>query len=720
MNENHERFRIPNQLASFVGQIAELYSPSNAIDPCCEDVALLRACDFAKARDAIFRNPSSLREASKQTDDIHLEPGDITRMSLNKVFDLVVTFLPFGDRDVVDGRSRRLDLIVAERCLDIVSPNGVCLIVAPQNFLTASLFSDFRNRVLDGMALDASIECPPRTFDRRTSFPSVLLVIRHGPPRRFGTYLGAFDSQTSEECVVAIRDGVGNFFVRPEVLRERWDRHFHDPRHQQTESELNALETRRLEEFGEIRRGRPELQRFCSDCGDFLVLSGSQLRGNQVVASDRDRYVNTINEAWFADSLVQPGDVLVTLMRPVAYVYKATDPPAVLGHNVARIRAKDNDYIATYLNTPDGQTLFAAQVERQSRGTAINALAVSDLRNIRIPILPLENLNSVSDAAIETASPQELEALRQILTNVKHKLEAAEIELARERQRGSATNEETLKKLRFIASQNVKILEQQQATNAKLDQIVYVLASMRGDIGNIKQSSRDDEEKLTRICAKLDTFTEASTADSRKIQEYIEVVQTWLDRWDALDALTQKFLPSAEQLYDLLENQPDADFSPFVIQYCRAFENEVLTKLFSAYHDDLAKRLTDVATFVAADFQIDNTKRFAKCVRDDNRRYTLGDMNFTMQLLKPSGRTLASSPLLQDFRNFVVTYFDERVAEKQFLDHVQHINEEFRCKAAHPYLMTKAIADECLTIVRLALSELLDSYRTGATPLHEQ
>ena len=717
MIEHHERFHIPDQLVSLVGKIAELYSPFNAIDPCCEDVALLRECHFVKERHAIFRNPSSLREASQQTDNIHLELGDITRISLNKLYDLVVTFLPFGARDVVDGRSRRLDLLVAERCLDIVSLNGVCLILAPQYFLSATFLSEFRRRVLDGMALDATIEFPPGTLDRTTSLPGALLVVRNGPPRRFGTYMGTFDGQTCDEWLVAIRDGIGSFFVRPEGLRERWDRHFHDPRHQKTESELNSLETRRLEEFGEIRRGRPDVQRLASDRGEFLVLrSGSQLRGNRVVTSDRDRYLDTVDEPWFADSLIQPGDVVVSLMQPVAYVYKATDPPAVLGVNVARIRARDNDYVATYLNTPDGQALFAAQADRQSRGTAINTLAVSDLRNIRIPILPLEDLNSMSDAAIESASPPELETLRQKLGSVKLKLETAEAELARERQRGSTTNEETLKKLRFIASQNAKILEQQQATNAKLDQIVYVLASMRGDIGTIKQSSRDDEEKLARICARLDTFTAAAAAETRTIQEYVEVVQTWLDRWDTLDDLTKKFLPSAEQLYDLLENQPDADFSPFVIQYCRAFENEILTKLFSAYHDDFAKRVTDATTFVAADLQLDNTKRFAKSVRNDVRRYTLGDMNFIMQLLKPGGETLSQSPLLQDFRNFVVTYFDKRISEKHFLGQVQHINEEFRCKAAHPYLMTKAIADECLKIVRSALSELLDSYRTGTPP----
>ena len=126
----------------------------------------------------------------------------------------------------------------------------------------------------------------------------------------------------------------------------------------------------------------------------------------------------------------------------------------------------------------------------------------------------------------------------------------------------------------------------------------------------------------------------------------MDVVQTWLDQWNLLDTLTQRFLPSAEQLYDLLGKQDGADFSPFIIQYCRAFENEILTKLFCAYHDDVRRRIPDLISFVASDLSATQTGKFAKSVRDDKRKYTLGEMDWTMQLIKSDGTTLKSSRLL--------------------------------------------------------------------------
>ena len=728
MIEHHERFHILDQLASLVGKIAELYSPTTAIDPCCEDVSLLRKCRIAKERLAIFRNPSSLREASEHSESIHLDLGDITRMPLNKLYELVVTCLPFGARDVVDGRPRRLDLAIAERCLEIVAPNGVCLMVVPTVFLTGQFNREFRQRVQSRMALDAIIEFPSRMVGPHILIGLALLVIRHGSSRRCGTFIGDFGTESQEQLIAAIKDGVGNFFVPTESLTTRWDRHFHDPIHNSLRSELGNFETRTLGEFGNIRIGRFVKQTAPTKSGEYLVLTGRHLRQNPISISDGDRFINRTDEGWFENCLVQPGDVVVSLIAPAPYVYKATDPPAIAGNNIAVLRTRDNEYVSTYLNTPDGKKLFERQVALVGSSLAGHTrVSIADLREIRIPLLPLAELNSVSDAAIATAAPQELEELRLELLRVKHKLEVAEADLERQRQLQPTGHDELLKTVRFIEIQNAKILEQQQATNAKLDQIVFALASMRGDIGGIKLSSRDDEEKLTRICAKLDAFTEAAVAETRTNQEYVEVVQTWLDRWEALDSLTQKFLPSAEQIYDLLENQPDADFSPFVIQYCRAFENEILKKLFCAYHDQAMKSIPDRPSFLKDDLAKDENKnwklsswKFAKNLLSDKRDYCLGDMSFIMQLLKPGGKTLAASPLLQDFRKFVVKYFDQRVAEKEFLERLQHINEEFRIKSAHPYLMNKATADDCLTIVRLALSELLDSYRTETSVLHEQ
>ena len=495
-------------------------------------------------------------------------------------------------------------------------------------------------------------------------------------------------------------------------------------------SDLGNFNTRTLGEFGDIRIGRYVKRTALAERGEYLVLTGRHLRQSPISISDGDRFINGTDEEWGKLCLVQPGDVIFSLIAPAAYVYKATDPPAVAGNNVAVLRARDseNEYVSTYLNTPDGKRLFEQQAALRGVSLAGHSrLSIAELHEIRIPLLPLAELNSVSDAAIVTAAPHELEELRLELLRVKRKLEVAQADLERQRQLQPSGHDEVLKALSFLKIQTEKVLEQQQAANAKLDQIVFALASMRGDISSIKQSSRDDEEKLTRICAKLDTFTEAATAEPRTIQEFVKVVQTWLDRWDTLDALTQNFLPEAEYLYDLLEKQADADFSPFVIQYCRAFENEILKKLFCAYHDHVTRTIPDRPAFLKDDLAKDENKnwklsswKFAKNLLVDKREYCLGDMSFIMQLIKPGGKTLSASPLLQDFRKFVVKYFDQRVAEKEFLERLQRINEEFRIKSAHPYLIDKATADDCLAIVRLALSELLDSYRTGTPALHDE
>ncbi len=719
MNLPARRFWLPDQIIALIADIAELYSPKTAIDPCCEDIRLLQQCSFVKGRRAIFRDTSYLRKVSERFTDADLIYGDITKRPIKEKYDLVINFLPDEAIAFMNTNELILGYRVAWSCLDIIAPNGVCLLVGTVSLSTAPFFDQFRERVLNNMALDAAIEFTA-SIDQmflNSQRNYVLLVIRNGLPHQHGTFLGQYDSQRPESLISAVRDGVGNFFVQKEDLRVRWDRHFHDPKHQKLESALNVSLTKCLGELGEITVNQV-FPMLAQHHGEFLLLSESHLKQNGIKISEADRFINRRDNQWFEKIVVQPGDVVVSLRHPVAYVYRATDPPAVLGRDVSRIRSRDNDYIATYLNTPDGKALFEDQAWRHVRPSG--GLSTEDIQKIRIPILPIDNLNSIGNDAIKSSSPPELESLRQQLLLVKQRLEFAEAELETKRQGGLQPSETILKMIRFVATQNAKILDQQQATNAKLDHIVYVLASMRDDIGGIKQSSRDDEEKLARIAARIDAFTESTVAETKTYREYVEVVQTWLNRWETLDSLTQKFLPSAEQIYDLLERQTDADFSPFVLQYCRALENEILTKLFSAYNDDVRKRVPDVAAFVARDLQIENTKRFARCVRDDNRRYTLGDMSFTMQLLKPGGRTLADSSLLQDFRNFTITYFDKRVAEKKFLDQVKYVNEEFRVKAAHPYLMTKEVADKCSALVRVALSELIDFYRTGKLPLHEQ
>lgn len=210
-------------------------------------------------------------------------------------------------------------------------------------------------------------------------------------------------------------------------------------------------------------------------------------------------------------------------------------------------------------------------------------------------------------------------------------------------------------------------------------------------------------------------ITTSVANQSKSLESYIDVVCAWLTGWERLDVASQSFLPQAELLFESIARNSGQDYSPFIIQYCRALENELLTKVFIAYTDDLYHRCGDVRKFLAKDIEDLKTERFAKSLVRRENAYTLGEMNFNMSLLKVNGQTLGGSPLLQDFRNFAVRYFGERIVDKQYLDQLDRINKDFRCKAAHPYVLDSEIAERCRDQVRSCLNELILNYKGTAS-----
>ncbi|QGQ21953.1 hypothetical protein F1728_04275 [Gimesia benthica] len=722
-------FHYPTRLAQMIADIARLYQPSTAIDPNCDDLTVLNHCDFLAAKRAIFRNPNSLDQAEATGTDIDLGIGDFWREPLDELFDLVITTtLPFGARIEIGGRIKKLDEIIANRCLDIVAPNGICILIVPSHYLYLSVYNSLRERILDYMSLDASIEITPSTLrdSLEISIPLTLLVIRNGPQKSQGTFLAKYESGSESEIVSSIESGTGDFFVQSDKLRDRWDRSFHDPAYQKLENKLKGFETKALRDIAQIRRGKPTTRDQYSDFGEILIVSPRHVHSGDLTVTDRDRCVSNVDDS----ELLQPGDVLVSLSRPSVCVYQPDSPPAIAGMQVAVIRSLQGNYIATFLRSEMGSSIFQQQMDRHSKGTTIESISPSDLIKIQIPILPLEDLNSISDEAISEADSSELEALKTELLRVRHMLEtsearreSAESQLEEEK----TTNRENNAHHQLVESQLGKILEQQTVLNSQIDQVLKILTGMREQIDSIKQGSRKDEEKLSLICTQLEEWTKQSVSQKRNFAGYVRIVQSWLDEWDILDQLTQQFLPSAEHLYDELERLKASDFSPFIVQYCRSLENEILTKLFVTYHEDFNKRISNKECFLKSDL-IDlesgdlhpKTGKFAKALKNDQQKYTLGDMKWVMGLMKSGGKTLASSPLLQDFKAFSLKYFDERITQKDFLKMLTEITDDYRNKSAHPYLMGKSEADKCLQLVRRSLTDFLESYQSDSNPLSDK
>ncbi len=249
---------------------------------------------------------------------------------------------------------------------------------------------------------------------------------------------------------------------------------------------------------------------------------------------------------------------------------------------------------------------------------------------------------------------------------------------------------------------------------AKLQQDVSDLTYYLLALKRMMNIDEDDEEGLEKAIEQMEHWITVSVANqSKSLDSYISVVTSWLTGWERLDTASQSFLPQAELLFENISQTGWQDYSPFIIQYCRALENELLTKLFVAYTANLHERHKDIDAFLAKDLKHDKTGKFAKFLQKSESRYTLGDMNFIMGLMKAGGKTLATSELLKDFRNFVISYFNECILDKAYLDQIDRINKDFRCKAAHPSVLDATVAERCRDQVRTCIKDFILSYKGG-------
>jgi len=248
-----------------------------------------------------------------------------------------------------------------------------------------------------------------------------------------------------------------------------------------------------------------------------------------------------------------------------------------------------------------------------------------------------------------------------------------------------------------------QIPELQQQISTMMDHFLSLKKRM-----NITQ---DNGENVEEAIQEMEHWITTSIANQvHSVDNYIENVRTWLIDWSKLEKASQSFLPQAELLYEHIGLTRAPDYSPFIIQYCRAFENELLVKLFAAFTDFIHDTIPDIAKFVSKDLEDNKTKQFADSLQKRRVEYTLGSMNFIMSMIKKGGRTLKRSAVLQEFRKFTIQYFGENIVEKSYLEQINKINKDYRCKAAHPHILDIEIAQRCRDAIRSCLNELIMNY----------
>lgn len=257
--------------------------------------------------------------------------------------------------------------------------------------------------------------------------------------------------------------------------------------------------------------------------------------------------------------------------------------------------------------------------------------------------------------------------------------------------------------------------------------ILDIVNKISDEVKNIKKSAYDTEEKIVIINKTLDKLQ----IDNEEIDTYISIVKRWLNvDWQELDDNSKNYLPSAEFLFGELSKfpEPGIDLSPFIMQYCRALENEMLKKVFRAYISDLITQRINVDTQFNWDLYSKDekgfnrrTQIFAKKVRKytkinnpDDWFFEFGTMLFIMKLLNEN-RIVSESPILIDLRKFIRKYFEDNIMDFNFLNSLEEIKDNYRNKSAHSNIISIEVAKVGRNEIRDAINIFFECYKDNTS-----
>jgi hypothetical protein len=251
--------------------------------------------------------------------------------------------------------------------------------------------------------------------------------------------------------------------------------------------------------------------------------------------------------------------------------------------------------------------------------------------------------------------------------------------------------------------------------NDKLDAMIEKINSLERAFLDLKDETREVDQKIILMSGKLDRIEKS--IDEEELEDYYVLCQSLYSNWDSLDELTRRLIPVAEYLFSSLQRYNKPDYSPVILELCRALENEFLLKIFTKYSMDVIRRKgSRLDSFLAADkasaFLQNKTGMFVKALTKSARtrkpEYTLGQMNTIMSLANDTS-VVSASPLLQDFREYLEqeTVISD-LLNVQYIRKINDLVEKYRNPAAHPGFMTLDKAKKCKEIMPERLDYLMN------------
>lgn len=601
-----------------------------------------------------------------------------------------------------DDENRKIKLLT--KLIAEVNGDSSILIAVDEPFLNSDSYYTYRQLILNNSCLLCLHFIGDRSlFGGRSNY--AILEIRAG---------------ITKSSEVKLINGTKNFDlhssfqVTKDELIERWDYNFLKPENRTYEEKLQGTRTEKLQDLVEISSGARLNGLKMEASGIYKVLSPRNIYNGTIMEDNIERSISDVSTNPIGKALLYKGDIIISKFfhhNSIVISEIKDDDKYIADDHFIIIRGKFAAYLSLVLKTNAGLNIFTQQMKRFGRGLRYT-ISFKDFAKIRIPVLPIRDLSYASEKKLHKHSHRELIQIKEEYDDLKKRYE------------NDISSSPQLEILELMKSILEPVLERLDRIESKIDNISLYLVEIVEECQEIKKLPRSVEEKFDRLTRKLDKKLSEIELEQSELNSYIEEIKRWLEQFDLLESKSKKYLPEAEYIFDKISGLKNADFSPFVIQYCRAFENELLNKLFRAYVQSLIDRKIifevsfswDISTNENGTINNQNTNKLAlhlkKCISQPREQwyFELGSMEMNLRYL--TGKTVKKSPLLQDLNEFVLSHFEQELLDLDYLNDIKNKIIEFRNQSAHPNLIDTSEALEFKKEIKKCIVKLMETYKS--------
>jgi len=673
----------PKNIADLIFKIGQFYNPKSIIDICCGSGSLLTNFANYKITKGIDNNIQILEFAKFLNTNTEFIFADTLEYDFgDEKFDLVLGNLPFGAKTQ---QKKQLEVELVKKGLNLLSDNGTAIFVVPEGFLSSQNLMDFRDSLLTNYAFDIIVSLPIETFYPFSSVKTSLIVLRNGKAND-DIFMPSYDNNYNLLIDNYLKHK-GEIYVSKDKIENRLDRNYYVSVKIVLEK-LKNKEVKKLSEIAEIIKGHNINNNLLKNSGRYIVFNKKDNKGNQLFT---DEIQNN-------SCLLKPNDIILPLIvsKRELLIFTENENETVINENYAIIRSSQNNYIRTYLQTKDGQDFLYQQTHANAAGSVLFRITISNLFNVLIPILPLSELNFIDDNWLKTNSLEKIHQLDKQLKSLITIYESGSLHY------------------NLLLEIHSKINSNSQKLNTIEKQIESVIFNFETFSENFNTFKKHNIEKLNELNDKF-------VLDNQdKTRNYFSDIEKSLPDYNKLhsSAKTFEYLATGEYLLEQITKEKNIDFSPCILQFCRAIEGELYHQIFKPFKNELnrqfnKKQLDEI--FENSQFRIKTIDNFKNSNKIQPHSLIIGLNEYFMLSLMYNSLTILTVPEFEKikiyklFNDFLVKKLNnkESILNSKFIGELKEI-AKIRNDVAHTYA---EIIDEKQSIrIRNKIYKILNNW----------